>query len=70
MQATVGLLTKTASILKVVESTTVLSKLYKEFNCETHNVVVAQKALETTSCNATVMIEQDFRVRPPSPKQI
>ena len=66
MRSSVGQLTKCAAILKVVESGAVLNKLFKEFGCETHNVIVAQKALETTSCHSTVLIEQDFRVRPPS----
>ena len=57
LRTTVGLLTKSATILKVFESCSALNKLYKEFSCETHNVVVVQKALETTSCHSTVLIE-------------
>ena len=67
---TVGLVCKTISILKIVVNQATLTKLYKEFNCPTLNVVLAQKDLETSSCYSTVLIEQDYRVRPSTATQL
>lgn len=44
---TVGVVTRAASILKVVESQEILEKLVIEFNCKTLNVILAQKPVET-----------------------
>lgn len=68
--ATVGQVCEAISILKIVINHATLTKLYKDFNCPTLNVVVAQKDLETSSCYSTVLIEQDYRVRPSTATQM
>ena len=62
--ATVGAVCKATSILKVIESQNILEKLYTEFNCYTLNVVLAQRPIESTNCYSTILIEQDYRIRP------
>jgi len=61
---TVGVLTKSVMILKVVESQAILEKLVTEFNCHTLNVILAHKPVETQDCYSTVLIKQDYRIRP------
>ena len=65
-----GTLCKSAAVLKIVESSKTLAKLYKDFGCQTLNTLIVQKAHETSSCHSSVLIEQDFRVRPPSQQQM
>ena len=64
MGKTVGTVTRVATILKVVESQAILRKLLSEFNCYTLNVILAQKPVETSDYYSTVLIMQDYRIRP------
>ena len=52
------------SILKIVESQSTLDKLFLEFKCYTLNVILAQRPIESTNSISSVLIEQDYRVRP------
>ena len=70
MGKTVGAITRVVTILKVVESQAILNKLLTEFNCYTLNVILAQKPVETSDCYSTVLIRQDYRIRPLTLPQI
>ena len=67
---TIGKICKCLSILKIVESQNILEKLFLEFNCYTLNVVLAQRPIESTNCYSTILIEQDYRIRPVAKSQI
>ena len=70
ISATVGAVCKAARILKVIESQNILEKLFTEFNCYTLNVVLVQRPIESSNCYSTILIEQDYRIRPVSQSQI
>jgi len=70
LAAALNLVTKAVQIVKVVEQASLAAKLWREFGCQTLNIVLVQKAVETTSCFSTVLIEQDYRIRPLTPMQM
>lgn len=64
LSVTVGAVTRAPTILKVIETQTVLEKLKREFGCTMQNTVVEERRVETSDCNSTVLIRQDYRLRP------
>ena len=67
---TVGLITSTPHILKVVETAELVEKLETEFGCRVKTVVLEEERIETSDCHSTVLIKQDYRLRPASLPQM
>ena len=68
--SSVGAICRAPAILKVVESTKILEKLQTEFNCYILNVLVSQRPVETINYFSSILIKQDYRIRPANQSQI
>ncbi len=57
LKASLGLLCRDVSVLKVVEAASLLQKLEEYFSCKMVNVMEISAPVETSNCYSTVLIE-------------
>ena len=58
-----------ASLLKIVDDLSIITKLADGFDCHLLNVVVSPKPVDRVDYSSSVLNQQDYRVRPLSNDQ-